>query len=98
MANEVFMNVPDVRNVAKTFKTIGESLETVIKVMEGIIMALKAVAFMGLVGAYAVAQYLQQIKPEIKKMADKCVELSGDLNTSVDAFERGDQLGATRFY
>ncbi len=98
MANEVYMDIPAVRNVAKTFKTVGDVLKVVVKLMEGIIMALKTAAFMGLVGGYAVAQYLQQIKPDIEKVAEKCVELSGDLGKSVDAFERGDELGATKFY
>jgi hypothetical protein len=38
------------------------------------------------------------IKPYIKQMADKCVELGKDLTTSVNAYESGDATGATRFY
>jgi len=61
-------------------------------------MILKATAFIGLVGGYAVIQFIEMIKPHIEEMAEKCKELMDDLSKSVDAYERGDQLGATRFY
>jgi hypothetical protein len=63
-----------------------------------LIMTLKTTAFIGLVGGAAVAQFLEMIKPHIENLAEKCEEISGDLDKSVDAYERGDALGATRFY
>lgn len=96
--DEVYMDVPAVRNMAKNFGTIGEVLNTVAKVLEALVLILKTTAFIGLVGGYAVAQFIDTIKPHIEKMAEKCEELSKDLGASVDAFERGDALGATRFY
>jgi hypothetical protein len=51
-----------------------------------------------MVGGLALAQYIDSIKPHIQQMARKCQELFSDLNKSVDAYERGDALGATRFY
>lgn len=98
MANQVYMNVPKVRDIAKTFGTIGDVLKTVATVLETLATVLKATAFMGLVGGLAVAHFLDTVKPYIKQVADKCLELKKDLTVSVDAFERGDALGATRFY
>lgn len=96
--DEVYMDVPAVRDMAKNFGTIGEVLNTVAKVLEALVLILKTTAFIGLVGGYAVAQFIDSIKPHIEQMAEKCEELSKDLGASVDAFERGDALGATRFY
>lgn len=96
--DEVYMDVPAVRNIAKTFGTINDVLTTVVKVLEALITTLKATAFIGLVGGYAIAQFMEMIKPHIEEMAEKCEELNQDLGASVDAFERGDALGATKFY
>lgn len=98
MANEVYMDVPAVRGMAKKFGEIGETLANVNKVLESLSNTLKAIAFIGFVGTAVAAQYIDTIRPYIKQISDKSIELGKDLNTSVDAFERGDQLGATRFY
>lgn len=95
---EVYMDVPAVRNMSKSFDTISDVLNTVNKVLETLVTILKTTAFIGLVGGYAVAQYIEMFRPHIEEMAEKCAELSTDLSASVDAYERGDQLGATRFY
>jgi len=96
--NEVYMEVPAVRQMAKNFQTISEVLSTVNKVLEAMLMILKTTAFIGLVGGTAVAGYIEMIKPYIENMVQKTAELSKDLNASVDAYERGDAQGATRFY
>lgn len=96
--DEVYIDVPVVRDMAKAFGTISEILQAVCKALEALIMILKATAFIGLVGGTALIQFLEMIKPHIEKMAEKCAELNTDLDASVDAYERGDQLGATRFY
>lgn len=98
MADEVYMDIPAVRGMAKTFGNISEVLNAVTKVLEGLSMILKTTAFIGLVGGYALAAFIDMIKPHIEDMAKKCDEIMDDLNKSVDAYERGDALGATRFY
>jgi predicted PurR-regulated permease PerM len=96
--NEVYMEVPVVRNMAKKFGDIGQVLSNVNKVLETLSTTLKAVAFIGFVGTAVVAQYIDTIKPYIKQMADKCVELGKGLSTSVEAYVRGGATGATRFH
>ena len=98
MADQVYMDIPAVRTMAKNFGTISEVLEAVNKVLEGLLMILRTTAFIGLVGGFALMAFIELIKPYIKQMADKCQELMEDLYKSVDAYERGDALGATRFY
>ena len=92
------MEVPAVRQMAKNFQSISEVLSTVNKVLEAMLMILKTTAFIGMVGGTAVAGYIEMIKPYIERMVQQTAELSKDLNTSVDAYERGDAQGATRFY
>jgi hypothetical protein len=94
----VFMDTDAVRGFGKNFQTISEVLDGVAKAMEVLSNVLKATAFVGLVGGYAVAQVLDQIRPQIEKLAEKCEEISKDLDASVDAYERGDELGSTRFH
>ncbi len=97
-ATQVFMNLPAVRGMAKNFGNIGNVLNTVAKVLDTLSTILKTTAFIGLVGGYAVAQVIDQYRPQIKKMADKCRELNRDLMAAAAAYERGDAEGATRFH
>jgi len=98
MTEEIFMDVPAVRNVATRFGEMGETLQGVNKAMEAAIAMLKASAFVGLFGSYAYAQYLEQLQPIVEDYANKCVEMSGDLQASAEAYERGDTAGATKFH
>ena len=92
------MDIPAVRGIAKTCNDVGETLDTVNKTMETLVTVLRTTAFMGLVGGLALAQFIESIRPYIEKVSQECLEMSKDLGVSVDAFERGDQQGATRFY
>lgn len=92
------MDIPAVRQMAKNFGQIGEVLQAVNAALEALLTILKTTAFIGLVGGFALIQFIQTIKPYVKRMADKCQELCQDLEASVTAYERGDMRGATRFY
>lgn len=96
--DEVYMDIPAVRQMAQRFDNIGDLMENVNSKLELLVNTLKATAFIGLVGGGAVIMFIEMIKPHVKFMADKCHELHRDLNGSVAAYERGDQRGATRFY
>lgn len=94
----VEMDIPAVRNMAKKFDTISDTLTNVSKVMQTLITTLKTTAFVGMVGGLALAHYIESVKPTIDTMAKNCAELNKDLVASVDAYERGDAQGATRFF
>jgi hypothetical protein len=66
--------------------------------METAITTLKTTAFMGLVGGYAVATFLERIKPVVDQYAAKCNEMGNDLNASATAYQNGDAQGSTRFF
>lgn len=95
---EVFMKTDVVRGMAKDFKSIGQFLQGVAKTLEALSTTLKVTAFIGLVGGYALANVIDKIKPQIEQMADKCENMGKELESSVNAYENGDALGATRFY
>ncbi len=97
MPDEVYMDIPRVRDVATQFGQISDVLKNVAQALEILGNILKSNAFTRLVGA-AVIAFIDFVKPYIKQMADKCVELKNDLTASIDAYERGDAQGATRFY
>lgn len=98
MAEQVYMDIPAVRNIANTLGKVSDVLKTVSKTMEALANILKSTAFVGLVGGAAVIHVIETIKPYIKQMAEKSAELKKDVLESVAAFERGDAQGATRFY
>ena len=72
----VYMDTDAVRGMAKSFGTIGDVLQAVNKAMQTLSNVLKATAFVGLVGGYAVAQYIDSIRPQIEDIAEKCEELN----------------------
>jgi predicted urease superfamily metal-dependent hydrolase len=93
----VYMDIPVVRGMAKKFQEIADILRMVSKVLEALALMLKTTAFVGGVGL-AAYRLVEQFKQVVNTVADNCEELGKDLNTSVDAYERGDLEGATRFY
>lgn len=95
---EVYINVPVVRDMAKNFGRIGILLQGISKTLEALIITLKIAAFIGRVSVQNEIQYFETLRPYIEKLSQKCTELNSDLDASVDAYERGDELGATRFY
>jgi len=94
----VYMDTDAVRDMAKNFGTIGEVLQGVNKALEALSNILKASAFVGLIGLAAVAYIIDSTRPQIEEVAEKCEEINKDLEVSVDAYERGDELGSTRFH
>ncbi len=96
MANEVYMNVPAVKTMAKTLDTVHTVLDDIAKALEIISTTLKMTFFLGLVGAAAVA-LIDQVKPQIQQISQKCEGLSQAVNQSVDAYEKGDLDGSNLF-
>ena len=98
MSEEVYMDIPAVRGIAQNFGQMEQVLRATSKALEVAITTLKTTAFVGLVGGYAVASFLDGIKPVIDGYANKCDEMNNDLNASVTAYENGDARGSTRFF
>jgi hypothetical protein len=96
--DEVYMDIPAVRNTAGTLGTIGDVLRAVARALQVLVQTLRATAFVGLVGGFALAQTIDTVRPHIERVSEKCLELQRDVNASVDAYERGDAQGATRFF
>ena len=94
MNDEVYMDVPAVRTIAKTFDTVSDVLKMVCKALEIVATVLKASAFFGAVGNLVLVRFIEMIKPHIERVANQCAELYKDVNASVDAYERGDAIGA----
>lgn len=95
---QVFMRVPEVRKMARRFSDISKVLTNVAKVLDALTITLKTTAFIGLVGGFAVAQFIDQIRPPIKQLAEKCEQFNKHLVAAAAAFERGDAEGATYFH
>ncbi|HLZ30975.1 MAG TPA: type VII secretion target [Chloroflexota bacterium] len=96
--NTVYMNIPEVQNISKTFATLNQVLNGVSQALGVLIDTLKATAFIGMVGGLAEAHFLEIMKKQLDQMAAKFDELSKDVKAAVDAYERGDEQGATKFH
>jgi hypothetical protein len=92
------MDVPAVTDIAKTFSDVSDTLRAVEKALDAIANMLKAAAMMGLIGAAVMERFVDIWKRQIDEMADKTAEISKDVFVAIDAYQRGDQAGATRFH
>ena len=97
MADEIFMDVPQMRDLAKQFVDMNGQLDGVVKAMEAQIAVLKAAAFTGMVGAEAYRQWLETMKPRVQRFSARCFNMSVDLKKITDAYEKGDTQGAAAF-
>lgn len=97
MADEVFMDIPRVEQMAKSFQTFGSVLEGVAKALMAISIALKATAWLSLGATAAAAAFVDRIRPNVDKAGQKMHELSGDINSAIKAYRDGDLSGSKRF-
>ena len=97
MADEVFMDIPRVEQLSKSFQTFGSVLEGVSKALLAISMAMKASAWLSLGATAAVAANADRIRPNVDKAAKKMHELSGDITSAIRAYRDGDMSGSKRF-
>jgi hypothetical protein len=97
MAQEVFMDIPQVEKMSKSFATFGDTLDVVAKTLEAVSMLLKATAWLSLGSTAAVAAYIDNILPNIRRAAEKLKEISGDIMSAIKAFRDGDMTGSRRF-
>ncbi len=97
MAEEVYMDIPAVEKMSNDFKVFGEILTGVATALEAISLVLKATAWLSLGSTAAVAAFVDRIKPNVKRAADKMEELSGDIQSAIRAYRDGDYSGSRRF-
>lgn len=95
--DEVFMDIPQVENMAKSFQTFGDVLDGIAKAMEAISAALKASAWVSFGATAAAAAYIDRIQPNVKKAGAKMRELNSDLQSAIKAYQFGDYSGSRRF-
>jgi hypothetical protein len=72
-----------VRKSANGFQTAHQTLTVVNITLEAAMMLLRTTAFIGLVGGFAVERYLANIQPKVQRLAEKCMEISEDLEQTV---------------
>lgn len=97
MAQEVYMDIPQVEKISKSFGTFGDILDAVAKALQAVSAILKATAWLSLGSTAAVAAFIDRILPTIKRIAAKMKELSGDITGAIKAYRDGDMSGSRRF-
>ena len=83
MPDVVQMDYEEVEQSAKGFENAGETLEMVNKVLDALLVLIRATAFIGLVGGAAMEAWIKRVQPEIVKASKMCFELTADLRQAV---------------
>jgi hypothetical protein len=94
---EVSMDYAVVESMAEGFRGAADTLNTVNSALETAAAILRASAFVGMVGNLALAQYLENIQPNVARLAVTCDELNSDLLGAVASLRDGDLSGSLRF-
>lgn len=97
MATEVYMDIPQVQNMANRFKQFGDVLDGIAKVMEGLLTALRISAWLSLGATVAAERYVERVQKAVKRAAEKMRELHNDLESAIKAYRDGDYSGSKRF-
>lgn len=97
MADEVYMDIPAVEKMGNDFKNFGEVLNAVAKALEAISFVLKATAWISFGSTAALSAFVDRIKPNVQRAANKMIELSGDVQSAIRAYRDGDYSGSRRF-
>lgn len=97
MAEEVYMDIPAVENMAKSFKTFSVVLKGVAKALLAISIAMKATAWISFGATAAAAAYADRIRPNVEKAGAKMEELASDITGAIKAYRDGDRSGSQRF-
>jgi hypothetical protein len=97
MADEVYMDIPRVEQMSKSFKKFGSVLQGVSKALHAISISLKLAAWISFGSTAALAAYVDRIRPNVDKLAKKMHELSGDITGAIKAYRDGDLSGSKRF-
>lgn len=94
----IYMDTDRVQQIADGFEMAADILEAVNKVLEAAMMTLRTTAFVGLVGGLAVERYIASIQPQVQHLAEYCEEIHRDLESAIEHYMNGDELGASRFH
>ncbi len=97
MADEVFMDIPQVEKMSKSFDTFGDILDAVAKTLQALSVVLKATALISLGGTAAASAFIDRILPNVKRAASKMKELAGDIQSAINAYQNGDYSGSKHF-
>jgi len=95
--DEVYMDIPQVENMSKSFNTFGEILSAAATALNAISISLKATAWLSFGATAAAAQYIDQIQPRVKGAGDEMKTISGDITSAINAYRTGDTSGSNRF-
>jgi len=97
MADEVYMDIPQVEKMSKSFDTFGDILDAVAKTLQAVSVVLKATALISLGGTAAAAAFIDRILPNVKNAAAKMKELASDISDAIKAYRDGDFSGSKHF-
>lgn len=97
MPAQTFMSVPQVHTLANTFNATGDVLDAVEKALEAAIAALHAAAFLSFGGTELMAQWLENIRPHVQRVAKMSHHIHDAVQSAIKFVQTGDTDGARDF-
>ena len=91
------INYQALLNTVKGFKESGELLQGVDKLIEGLLVSLKAQWFIGLVSTAMFDSYVNAVRTQLNDVVKTFIEMSDDLDKTVAEYRRRDEENATKF-
>jgi hypothetical protein len=95
--NEVFMDVPEVQKIVKSFTQFADAIKTIANILQVTSDALKATAFISFGATAAVAAFIDGILPAVKAASSEMQTISQAISAAIQAYQTGDSTAAGRF-
>ncbi len=97
MTAEVSIDYDAVNAMAESFRSSADSLQSIDRALDTAAAVLRTAALTGLVGQDLLDQFVNEIRPQIERIASLCMELHDDLLGAIASLRDGDLSGSQRF-
>jgi hypothetical protein len=97
MAEEVFMNVPEVQDVQRKFQGIADVTQQISNILRIAADILRATAFFGMVGNMILAWYTDQIRNIVDQLHQMSITIADGVGGAVKSYAEGDNSGSQLF-
>lgn len=97
MAEEVFMNIPEVEKIQQAFGTMGDTLQQINQILNIAITLLKATAFFGLVGNFAAILFAEKIQKVVQQLQQLAQTFGEGVKGAIVSYRDGDSSGSQLF-
>ena len=97
MAEEVFMNVPEVQDVQRKFQGIADVTQQISNILRIAADILRATAFFGMIGNMILAWYTDQVRNIVDQLHQMSLTIADGVGGAIRSYRDGDNSGSQLF-